>query len=99
MDGHASISSDILARYAADVAQEVAGVRGLAASPLPGRRGVKIGGDDRGVRLEVHLVVEWGASIPDVCTVVQGRVRECLGRMAEVEPIAVDVVVDEVGPR
>ena len=37
MDGQASISAEILARYAADAASEVEGVRALA-----GRRGVKI---------------------------------------------------------
>ena len=50
------------------------------------------------VRVELHLVVDWGASIPDVGRSVQARVREYLGAMADVEPAAVDVVVDEIGP-
>ena len=99
MEGQASISADILARYAADAAQEVAGVRGVSASPLPGRRGVRVTGDDGEVRVELHLTVDWGASIPSVGREVQARVREYLGRMANVEPLAVDVVVDEIGPR
>ena len=41
MEGQASISADILARYAADAAREAAGVRGVTESPLPGRRGVR----------------------------------------------------------
>ena len=99
MDGQASISSEILASYAADAARDVAGVRGLSESPLPGRRGVRISGEDESVRVELHLVVDWGASIPEVGRLVQERVREYLGRMADLEPAAVDVVVDEVGPR
>src|SRR4029453_8096160 len=63
MDGQASISADILARYAADAAREVAGVRGLAESPLPGRRGVRVANEDGEVRVELHLPVEWGASV------------------------------------
>ena len=58
-DGQASISTEILARYAADAASEIAGVRSLA-----GRRGVKVGEEEGAVSVELHLVVEWGASIP-----------------------------------
>jgi uncharacterized alkaline shock family protein YloU len=96
MPGQATISADILARYAADAATEVEGVRSVTESPLPGRRGVRIGGEDGDVRVEVHLVLEWGASIPTVGRAVQERVREYLGRMADVDPVAVDVIVDEV---
>jgi uncharacterized alkaline shock family protein YloU len=92
-DGQASISSGILARYAADAASEVEGVRGLA-----GRRGVKIENADGAVRVELHLVVDWGASMPEIGRTVQARVHEYLGRMADIDPASVDVVVDEVGP-
>jgi len=93
-DGQATISADILARYAADAAGEVDGVRGVS-----GRRGVKVERDDAGaVRVELHLLVDWGTSIPVLGESVQARVREYLGRMADVSPAAVDVVVDEVGP-
>ena len=74
-------------------------MRGVAESPLPGRRGVRVTGGDGDVRVEVHLQVDWGASIPGVGREVQLRVREYLGRMADVEPLAVDVVVEEIGPR
>lgn len=99
MEGQASISADILARYAADAAHEVAGVRGLSESHIPGRRGVRVTSDEAGVRLELHVVVDWGASLPEVGRGVQERVREYLLRMADVEPAVVDVVVDEIGPR
>jgi len=91
-EGQASISTEILARYAADAAGEVEGVRSLA-----GRRGVKVGEQDGVVRVELHLAVDWGASIPAVARTVQDRVREYLGRMADVEPEVVDVTIDEVG--
>ncbi|HVM56744.1 MAG TPA: Asp23/Gls24 family envelope stress response protein [Gaiellaceae bacterium] len=99
-EGQASISTDILARYAADAAREVLGVRGLSESPIPGRRGgVRVSGEEPGIRVELHLSVDWGAAIPDVGREVQARVREYLQRMADVAPAAVDVVVEEVGPR
>lgn len=94
----ATISSDILASYAADAAREVDGVRSLVESALHRHRGVRIAEDEGGLRVELHLAVEWGASIPEVGREVQLRVAAYLARMAKVDPEAVDVIVDEVGP-
>lgn len=94
MTGQASISTEILGRYAADAAREIAGVR-----DLPGRGSLKVSERDGGVHVEIHLAVDWGASIPEVGKGVQDRVREYLLRMADVDPASVDVIVDEIGPR
>jgi uncharacterized alkaline shock family protein YloU len=91
---NASISSEILGRYAADAAREAPGVRALAR-----RRSVKVTNDGEAVRVEVHVAVEWGAAIPELAGGIQVRVREYLLRMADIEPAEVDVVVDEIGPR
>jgi uncharacterized alkaline shock family protein YloU len=69
MQGHASISSDVVARYAADAMREVDGVHSLP------RRAVRIDGDGDARRLELHVAVDWGASIPSVGREVQERVR------------------------
>jgi uncharacterized alkaline shock family protein YloU len=94
----ATISSDILASYAADAAREVDGVRGLVESTLHRHRGVRVVEQDGTVRVEVHLEADWGASLPDVGREVQRRVAAYLARMANIEPQAVDVVIDEIGP-
>jgi uncharacterized alkaline shock family protein YloU len=91
-----TISSDVLASYAADAAREVDGVRGLVESTLHRHKGVRVLEGDGSLRLELHLAVEWGASIPDVGREVQQRVTAYLARMASVEADAVDVVVDEI---
>lgn len=98
MEGQASISSDVLARYAADAAREVEGVRGLVASQLHRHRGVRIGGDNGAVTVELHLEVDWAAEIPKLGRDVQRRVLDYLERMAGSRPAAVNVVVDAVGP-
>jgi uncharacterized alkaline shock family protein YloU len=95
----ATISSDILASYAADAALEVDGVQGLVESALHRHKGVRIIDEDGRVRVELHLAVEWGASIPDVGREVQRSVAAYLERMAKVDSEAVDVIVDEVGPK
>jgi uncharacterized alkaline shock family protein YloU len=100
VEGHASISTDVLARYAADAAREVEGVRGLVDSALHRHRGVRVNGADplAGVTVELHVDVAWGVSIPAVGEEVQRRVRDYLERMAGARPLAVNVVVDEIGP-
>ena len=90
MDDQATIATDILARYAADAAREVEGVRAVA-----GRRGVRISGKEA-IRIEIHVVVARGVSVPALGRAVQARVREYLSSMADVEPASVDIVVDSL---
>jgi len=94
----ATISSDILASYAADAAREVDGVRNLVEGALHRHKGVRVVDDDGRIRVELHLAVEWGAPIPKVGREVQKRVAAYLEQMAKIEPEAVDVIVDEIGP-
>jgi uncharacterized alkaline shock family protein YloU len=98
VEGQASISSEVLARYAADITRETTGVRGLVASQRHRHRGVRVGRENGRVTVELHLDVEWGASIPEVSRDVQSRVLDYLERMAGSRPSAVNVVVDAVGP-
>lgn len=86
MDGHSVISPEVLARYAADAAGEVQGVH------TKGRRSAKVSGSE----VEVHVVVDYGAVVPDVARQVQSRVVEYLEQMADVTPRAVHVVVEDV---
>jgi uncharacterized alkaline shock family protein YloU len=99
MEGHASISPGVLARYAGDAAVEVEGVRGLVESHLPRHRPVRITvGEDGSVAVELRLVLEWGVSFGEVGCAVQERVAEYLTRMANLRARRVDVVVDGIGP-
>jgi uncharacterized alkaline shock family protein YloU len=98
VEGRATISSDILARYAADAAREVPGVAGLVESHLPRHKGVRIAEEDGRFAIEIHLAVEWNARIPEVGRAVQAAVAAYLGSMADLELTAVDVVVDEIKP-
>jgi uncharacterized alkaline shock family protein YloU len=93
----ATISSDILVSYAADAAREIDGVHGLVESTLHRHKGVRIEQENGRVRVELHIALEWGASVPDVGLDVQRRVAAYLQRMASIEPEAVDVVIDEIG--
>ena len=86
------ISADVLARYAGDAAQEVAGVSGLT-------RGAAevVSSSAEKADVVVHLELEWGASADAVARRVQERVAEYLGGMANLDVASVDVVVERVG--
>ena len=86
MEGHSVISPDVLARYAADAAAEVPGVHTKA------RHGARVSDGE----VEVHVVVDYGANIPDVAAEIQQRVIDYLVRMADMRPSSVNVVVDDV---
>ena len=95
MEGHAVISADVLASYAADAALEIAGVRGLVGSALHRHEGVKVSREEGRVGVELRLALDWGASAGAVGAEVQANVAERLARMADVRPDTIDVVVDE----
>ena len=86
MEGHSVISPEVLARYAADAAADVPGVH------TKQRRGARVTGGD----VEVHVVIDYGANIPDVAAEIQQRVSDYLAQMAGLRPTAVNVVVDDV---
>ena len=92
MDGHAVISHDVLASYAADAARGVEGVHDLVDGPRR-HRGVRVTEEDDSIALEVNIALEWGASAHDVGSAVQRRVAEYLKRTAQLPLVAVDVVV------
>ena len=85
MDGQSVISSEVVARYAADAAREVEGVR----------KGIRVDGD----AIVLHLALRDGVSIPAVGEAVQRGVADYLERMTDARPAAVHVVVEEVDGR
>jgi len=92
MEGHAVISHDVLAAYAADAAREVEGVQGLVDGPRR-QHGVRVDEADGAMGVELHIAIQWGAAAPAVAAAVQARVAEYLARTARLPAVRVDVVV------
>ena len=101
----AHISHAVIAAYAAAAAREVAGVHALTGGGLggrlerrgdPDRLGVRVATAGEGVDLELHLVTEWGASIPTVAATVDRSVRTYLASMVDLDVGTLSVVVDDV---
>ena len=86
----------MLARYAADAAREVEGVRRLVPDRLRRHDGVRVSGEDD-VAIEVHVGIEAGLSVPALGRDLQTRIAEYLERMTGTAPTTVDVVVHEIG--
>ena len=99
MNGQATISDEIVARYAADAATEVDGVRGLVESRLHRHRGVRATrSEEEHAAIEVHVELAWGAPIRETGRTVQRRVADYLEQMTGARPSTVSVIVDAVGP-
>jgi uncharacterized alkaline shock family protein YloU len=104
---HAHISHAVIATYAADAAQEVAGVHALLGGhfgsldrrtdPERAAKAVRVSARDGGVSLAIHVVVEWGASIPDVAAAVDEAVRRYLREMVDLDA-DVTTYVDGLAP-
>ena len=92
MEGHAVISHEVLASYAADAAREVEGVHELVDGPRR-HNGVRVAEEDGAITVELHVAVDWGALAPEVAAAVQSRVAEYLVRTARLPSVTVDVVV------
>jgi uncharacterized alkaline shock family protein YloU len=90
------ISRDVVARYAADAALEVAGVRTLVSDRLRRHDGVRVSGEED-MAVEVHVGVDAGVSIPAVGGDLQTHISQYLERMTGTAPATVDVVVHEIG--
>jgi len=92
VEGHAVISNEVLASYAADAALAVDGVLQLVDGPRR-LRGVRVSEDEGVTTVELHLAVEWGAAAPEIASAVQSRVADYLRRTARLPSVTVDVVV------
>ena len=97
MEGHALISPDVLARYAADAARDVEGVSVVSEPGLARPHASSVRGEEGEFAVQVHVRLEWGRSAPAVGAAVQESVKDYLERMAAVRPSSVDVVVDGIG--
>jgi uncharacterized alkaline shock family protein YloU len=92
VEGHAVISHEVLASYAADAARQVDGIHELVGGPRR-HRGVRVAEDDGTMSVELQVAVEWGSLAPDVAVDVQRRVGEYLRRTARLPSVTVHVVV------
>ncbi len=102
------ISNDAVSTYAGIAVSEVKGVYGKGGTfsglteALSGKKniskGIKVDVDDKTVKIDVNIVVVYGARIPDVAFEIQSRVKKTVENMTGLKVSEVNVNVLGVHP-
>ena len=100
------ISNDTIATYAGIAVSEVNGVYGMAGTfagiteAISGKKnfakGIKVDVEDQKVKIDVNIIVEYGARIPDVAFDIQTRVKKSVEAMTGLKVLEVNVNVQGV---
>jgi uncharacterized alkaline shock family protein YloU len=102
--GRITISSEAVAQIVGRVAAESYGVVGMASRgrvpKLLARdrltQGIAVRGSDDGLRIDLHVVVEYGLNLAEVASAVRSRVAYEVARLTGLPVAAVEVHVDDV---
>jgi uncharacterized alkaline shock family protein YloU len=98
--GTITISRDVVAEIVVETAARCYGVVGLSSSSRVGRifrrEGVTVGGDAEGLRIELHVVVEYGLNLAEVAATVRSQVAYEVERLAGIPVAVVEVVIRDV---
>ena len=100
------ISNDAIATYAGIAVSEVQGVYGMSGTfagiteALIGKKnlgkGIKVDADEKSAKIDVNIIVEYGARIPDVAFEIQTRVKKSVETMTGLKVNEVNVHVQGV---
>ena len=95
------IANDVIAAIANKAATEVSGVFSMAGgiSDVFGKkmsRGIKVDAGEKNTKIDVNIIVEYGARIPDVAFEIQNRVKKAVESMTGLEVLEVNVHVQGV---
>ena len=95
------IANDVIAAIANKAASEVSGVFSMAGgiSDVFGKkmsRGIKVDAWEKNTKIDVNIIVEYGARIPDVAFEIQNRVKKAVESMTGLEVLEVNVHVQGV---
>ena len=98
--GRLTVSRDAVAEIVAETALGCYGVVGLTAGSrvkrVFRREGIQVEGDARGLRIELHVVVEHGLNLAEVASTVRSQVAYEVERLAGFPVAAVEVVIQRV---
>lgn len=101
------IANDVVAVIAGMAVSEVPGVASMSkgfaggiTEVLSGKKnlskGIKVDADDKEVKIDVNIIVEYGSRIPDVAFEIQNRVKKSVENMTGLKVVEVNVHVQGV---
>jgi uncharacterized alkaline shock family protein YloU len=98
--GAITIARDVVAEIVAETAIHCYGVVGLTTGSRVGkllrRAGVTIGGDAAGMRIGLHVVVEYGLNLAEVAATVRSQIAYDVERLTGLKVESVEVVVEDI---
>lgn len=100
------IADDVIATIAGKAASEVTGVYSMSGGFAGGisevfgkksyTKGIKVDNSEKGLKIDVNIIVEYGARIPDVAYEIQNRVKKAIQNMTGLEIEEVNVHIQGV---
>ena len=100
------IADDVVSVIAGKAASEVTGVYGMAGGFAGGitevfgkknfSKGIKVDVQENTVKIDVNIIVDYGARIPDVAFEIQNRVKKAVESMTGLKVLEVNVHVQGV---
>ena len=101
------IANDVVAVIAGVAVSEVPGVAGMAGGFAGGisevfsgkknlSKGIKVDANEKEVKIDVNIIVEYGSRIPDVAFEIQNRVKKSVENMTGLKVAEVNVHVQGV---
>lgn len=100
------IADDVVATIAGKAAMEVSGVYSMAGGFAGGisevfgkknyTKGIKVDNSEKGLKIDVNIIVEYGARIPDVAYEIQNKVKKSIENMTGLTIEEVNVHVQGV---
>ncbi len=98
--GRLTIAREAVAEIVAETTLGCYGVVGLTTGSRVGRmfrrEGISVDGDGKGLRIEVHVVVEHGLNLAEVASTVRSQVAYEVERLTGLTVGAVEVVIQRV---
>ena len=100
------IADDVVATIAGKSVMEVKGVYSMAGGFAGGisevfgkksyTKGIKVDNSEKGLKIDVNIIVEYGARIPDVAYEIQNRVKKSIENMTGLNIEEVNVHIQGV---
>lgn len=100
------IADDVIATIAGKAASEVNGVYSMAGGFAGGisevfgkknyTKGIKVDNTEKGIKIDVNIIVEYGARIPDVAYEIQNRVKKAIENMTGLKIDEINVHIQGV---
>ena len=101
--GRITIAAEAIAQIVGHTAAECYGVVGMAGKGLKRRltrdkltQGIEVSGSGEGLRLDLHVVVEYGLNLAEVASSIRNRVVYEVDRLTGLPIRAVEVHIDDV---